>query len=492
MSLSFWICIYILVSICIWLYAARKVKTDNDYILAGRWLPLYIVIATTFATWFWSETVLGTSSTFIEEWISGILSDPFGAGLCLILVWLFFARPLYRMGIQTLGDFYRMKYGRTVEILASIMIIISYIWWVSAQIVALGLVFDIITEWSLLWSITQGEWSFIWWIIVLFYTIFWGMWSVAMTDFFQMIIIVVGMILVAVFVGNEAWWIGSVIHHATINDKFSLFGTEWMTVSALIWVITAVLTMGFGSIPQQDVFQRVLSANSEKNASRGGIIGWVLYIVFAFVPILLGYSAYLIVPELLANGVDTQRVLPVLILEKTPLFIQVMFFWALLSAIMSTASGTLLAPSALFAENIMKPLLPHISWKKLLILTRASVLGTFLIIMAFVAYKYAHDEARIFEMVESAYKITLAWAFVPLVFGIYMKKVHTLHALLSMIVWVGTWISVEFFLWRESIFGLEPHFFAFLIAIPAFLFAWPISRWAGWTVNDWEKIKVTK
>lgn len=492
MTLSFWILIYILISISIGLYAGRKVKTDNDYILAGRGLPLYIVIATTFATWFGSETVLGTSSTFIEEWITGILSDPFGAGLCLILVWLFFARPLYRMGIQTLGDFYRMKYGRTVEILASIMIIISYIWWVSAQIVALGLVFDIITESSALTSITQGQWSFIGGIIVLIYTVFWGMWSVAMTDFFQMIIIMVGMILVAVFIGNEAGGIGGVVSHAIANEKFSLFGAEWFTFTTLIAIITAVLTMGFGSIPQQDVFQRVLSANSEKNAGRGWIIWWSLYIVFAFVPILIGYAAYLIVPELLSGDIDTQRVLPLLILEKTPLFIQVMFFGALLSAIMSTASGTLLAPSALFAENIMKPLLPHISWKKLLFLTRASVFGTFLIIMAFVSYKYMNDEARIFEMVESAYKITLAWAFVPLVFGIYMKKVHTLHALLSMIVWVGTWISVEFFLGWESIFGLEPHFFAFLLAIPAFLIAWPISRWAGWAVNEWDSSKVTK
>lgn len=251
-----------------------------------------------------------------------------------------------------------------------------------------------------------------------------------------------------------------------------------MTLAGIIAILSAVLTMGFGSIPQQDVFQRVLSANSEKNAGRGGVIGGSLYIVFAFVPIMLGYAAYMIAPELMGTE-DTQRVLPTLILEKTPLFMQVMFFGALLSAIMSTASGTLLAPSALFAENIMKPFLPHITRPKLLLLTRLSVFGTFLIIMSFVAYKYAHDEARIFSMVESAYKITLAGAFVPLVFGIYKKKVHTINALLSMLVGVGTWISVEFFLEKEMILGLEPHFFAFLISIPAFFAGDMIAKWAG-------------
>ncbi|MDD2693314.1 MAG: sodium:solute symporter family protein [Candidatus Gracilibacteria bacterium] len=487
-SLIFWIVLYLVISIGIGLYAARRVKTDNDYILAGRGLPLYIVIATTFATWFGSETVLGTSSTFLDEGISGILADPFGAGLCLILVGLFFARPLYRMGIQTLGDFYRQKYGRTVEVLASIMIIISYIGWVSAQIVALGLVFDIISEGTILTALTQTQWSFIGGGIVLIYTIFGGMWSVAMTDFFQMIIIMIGMLLVAWYVGDDAGGMTNVVSTAIADGKFSLFGTEGMTWAGIIAVLSAVLTMGFGSIPQQDVFQRVLSANSEKNSGRGAVIGGSLYIVFAFVPIMLGYAAYMVAPELLGTE-DTQRILPTLILEKTPLLMQVMFFGALLSAIMSTASGTLLAPSALFAENIMKPFLPNITRPKLLLLTRLSVFGTFLIIMSFVAYKYAHNEARIFDMVESAYKITLAGAFVPLVFGIYKKKVHTINALLSMLVGVGTWISVEFFLEREMIFGLEPHFFAFLISIPAFFAGDMIAKWAGGTRNEGENMK---
>jgi SSS family solute:Na+ symporter len=479
MSLSFWIIIYIIISIAIWLYAGRKVKNDNDYILAGRWLPLYIVIATTFATWFGSETVLGTSSTFLEEGISGILADPFGAGLCLILVWLFFARPLYKLGVKTLGDFYRLKYGRTVELLASVMIIISYIWWVSAQIVALGLVFDIVSEGSLLADLTQSQWSMIWWIIVLVYTIFWWMWSVAMTDFFQMIIILIGMVLVAWFFSDKAGGTTTVISQAINDGKFSLFGTDGITFASIVAVISAVLTMGFGSIPQQDVFQRVLSADSEKNASRGAVIGGSFYILFAFIPILLAYSALMIAPDLLTTTGDTQRVLPALILEQAPLFLQVMFFWALLSAIMSTASGTLLAPSALFAENILKPSLPGLSGKKLLLLTRASVFGTFLIIMGFVSYKYYHEEARIFEMVENAYKITLAWAFVPLAAAIMIKKVHTISALLSMIVGIGAWLSFEFYLGFAEVFSMPPHFFAFLLSALAFSVGQMLYRWSG-------------
>lgn len=197
------------------------------------------------------------------------MADPFGAGLCLILVGLFFAKPLYDLGVKTLGDFYRIKYGRTVEFLASVMIIISYIGWVSAQIVALGLIFDILTVGSTFDSITQLEWSFIGGFIVLAYTFFGGMWSVALTDFFQMIIIVVGMLIASFFVTSLPGADGmfNVVQHAYENGKFDLL-PEGISFVAIIGIISAVLTMGFGSIPQQDVFQRVLSANNAKNAKR--------------------------------------------------------------------------------------------------------------------------------------------------------------------------------------------------------------------------------
>ncbi len=477
-TLLFWIVIYLVISISIGLYASRRVKTDTDYILAGRGLPLYIVIATTFATWFGSETVLGTSSTFLDEGLLGILADPFGAWLCLILVGLFFARPLYDAWVKTLGDYYRIKYGRTVELLASLMIMVSYIGWVSAQIVALGLIGDILTESSSLSFITQMEWSLIGGVIVLVYTFFWGMWSVALTDFFQMIIIVVGMVIATFFVTSLPWAesMGHVVSEAYSAGKFDLL-PDGFSLVAIIGIISAVLTMGFGSIPQQDVFQRVLSARSREDSRKWGILGGSFYIIVAFLPIMLGYAAFMVAPDLISGTTDTQRVLPILILESTPVFVQVMFFWALLSAIMSTASGTLLAPSALFMENILRPFLPRISDKKALLMTRASVIGFFLIIVSFVSYKYYHEEARIFEMVENAYKITLAGAFVPLAMALICKKVHTISALLSMIVGIGTWVMFEYSLGFEEIYSMPPHFFGFLMAIVGFMAGQTLYKW---------------
>lgn len=236
--------------------------------------------------------------------------------------------------------------------------------------------------------------------------------------------------------------------------------------------------MGFGSIPQQDVFQRVLSANNAKNASRGGIIGGTLYILVAFLPILLAYAALSVAPEIVANATDTQRVLPALILEHTPLFVQIMFFGALISAIMSTASGTLLAPSALLMENILRPFLGEIDDKKALKYTRLTVLAFFVIIIAFVVYKYMNAEANIFAMVENAYKITLAGAFVPLAMAIIFKKVYTLSAILAMISGISSWIFLEFILRIETLWAMPPHFFGFIVATIFFLIGQLISHYS--------------
>ena len=148
------IVLYLLVSIGIGLFAATRVHNTADYAVAGRSLPLAVVIATTFATWFGSETVLGVSARFVDGGLGAVVEDPFGASMCLVLVGLFFAYKLYQKNLITLGDYYRQRYGRSVEVLCSLIIIFSYLGWVAAQITALGLVFNLLTQGAL--SITAG------------------------------------------------------------------------------------------------------------------------------------------------------------------------------------------------------------------------------------------------------------------------------------------------------------------------------------------------
>lgn len=439
-TLGLFVLLYIILSVGIGLYAASKVSNSTDYVVAGRSLPIYITIATVFATWFGSEAVLGIPATFIDEGLGGIVADPFGAGLCLIFVGVFFAARLYRMKLLTIGDFFALRYGKTVEILVAIAICISYLGWVSAQILALGLVINIVSgemfslELSMLIGISA----------VLIYTIFGGMWSVVLTDFVQMLMILIGLISVAWLVSQRIdGGALAVITHAQENNKFDFWPQA--NLAAILGFIGTFVTLALGSIPQQDVFQRVMSAGNERIAVRGTVIGGSFYIIFCFVPIFITYAAIMLDPALLAqhtaDGGDVQRILPEFILNEVPVAIQVLFFGALLSAIMSTASGTLLAPSAILAENILKDLL-HLDDKHLLLTLRLCVC-VFGIIVTLYAYMSYASGLSIFEMVENAYLVTLCGAFVPLAFGVYWKKANNTGALVSIILGVGSWAILE-------------------------------------------------
>jgi solute:Na+ symporter, SSS family len=427
--------LYLLFSIGVGLYGASKVHTAKDFITAGRNMPMIVVIAMVFATWFGAETVLGVSATFLQEDLRGLVSDPLGAGMCLIVFGLIFARPLYRMGLTTLGDFFRVRYNRSTELLLSLCIVVSYLGWVSAQITALGLVFNVLSH----GSISQEAGMLIGATVVAVYTVYGGMWSVAMTTFVQMIVIIIGLFIVTGYAAEQAGGFSTVIEHAAQANKFDFWPRADM-LDIIAWV-AAFLTMALGSVPQQDVFQRVNSARTETAAVWGTTIGGITYLVFAAVPLFLAYSAVMIDPAMVEKfmKLDPQLILPTLVLDHMPFAMQVIFFGALISVIMSTASGTLLAPSVTFTENVLKSFLPGLTDKQFLWSTRATVL-VFTVIVTTYAMRTGDS---IHKMVENAYQITLAGAFVPLVAGIFWRRASNLGSGLSIFFGLSTWIVLS-------------------------------------------------
>src|SRR5260221_1106492 len=187
-------------TIAIGLWAAKRVQSSKDSVVAGRSLPLYMNTATVFATWFGAETVLSVSAEFARSGLGGIIADPFGSSFCLVIVALFFARAFYRMDLLTIGDFYRKRYGRSMEFGTSVIISISYLGWTAAQLTALGLVFSTLTQGAI--SLQTG--IIISGGVVLAYTIWGGMWSVAITDLFQSVLVIFGLGIIAWVVGDMA------------------------------------------------------------------------------------------------------------------------------------------------------------------------------------------------------------------------------------------------------------------------------------------------
>ena len=430
--------LYLAITIGIGLWAASRVHNAKDYLVAGRSLPLYMNMATVFATWFGAETVLSVSATFAKDGLHGVPADPFGASFALVFVALFFAKAFYRMDLLTIGDFYHKRYGKLVEVLTSLAITASYLGWTSAQLTALGLVFHVLTGGALGLNqcIALGA------LVVIVYTMFGGMWSVALTDLFQTVIIVIGLLVIAWLIGDLAGGPAKVIAQAHADGKFDFWPsgglTEWLPF------VAAWMTMALGSIPQQDVFQRVTSAKDERTAVRGTLLGGAAYFIFAFVPMFIAYAAIVIDPkftDLFASedGREVQRILPDLILNRMPGWAQVVFFGALLSAILSTASGALLAPTALFTENVLRPFMPRVSDRRFLVMLR-----TVLVLFSCAALLFAlNSRTTMYEMVQNAYKVTLVGALVPLAAGIFWKRASVQGALLSIFSGLVVWLGCE-------------------------------------------------
>ena len=430
--------LYLLLTIAIGLWAAKRVHNSKDYVIAGRSLPLYMTTATVFATWFGAETVLSVSATFTRDGLGGVIADPFGFSFCLLFVALFFARAFYRMDLLTIGDFYRKRYNKPVELLTSVAITASYLGWTSAQLTALGLVFSVLSGGAI--DLTTG--ILIGAAIVAVYTVWGGMWSVAVTDLFQSVIILLGLTGVAWLVSDMAGGAGKVIAAASEAGKFEFWpkggSKEWLAFLAMF------LTAAFGSIPQQDVFQRVTSAKDENTAVRASLIGGAVYFCFAFVPIFIAYAALVIDPgyaRLFANedAREIQRILPDLILNKTPMWAQVLFFGALLSAILSTASGAIIAPTALFTENVIKPFYGGMSDRQFVLLLRVVFITFTLAALLFAV----NSKSTMYEMVQNAYKVTLVSCIVPLAAGIFWKRANVVGAMLSVLFGLLSWTIAE-------------------------------------------------
>src|SRR5712664_3400738 len=305
---------------------------------------------------------------------------------------------------------------------------------------ALGLAFSTLSDGaiSLQWGIVLGA------VVVLGYTVWGGMWSVALTDLFQSVMIIVGVTLVAWVVSDMAGGPGKVIAAAAEAGKFEFWpksGTrEWL------WFGSAWLTLALGSIPQQDIFQRVTSAKDEKTAVRGTLLGGLIYFSFAFVPIYIVYAGLLIDPSLgkllsAEDARETQRILPDFILGHTPLWIQVLFFGALLSAILSTASGAIIAPTSLCTENIIRPLYPRMSDRQFLLTLRVVLVAFTLAALIFAL----NSKQTMYDMVQNAYTVTMVAALVPLAAGVFWKRANNLGAVLSSLFGLVSWLIAAYF-----------------------------------------------
>ncbi|HRE75526.1 MAG TPA: sodium:solute symporter family protein [Flavobacteriales bacterium] len=435
--------LYMVFTVAMGFFASRFISSSTDFVQAGRRLPAFFNATALFALWFGSETVFGASSRFMEEGLIGVVEDPFGGVLCLLLFAIFFVRKLYRLNMLTIGDLFERAYGKRVEVVSSVFMLITFFGYIAAQLIALAIILKSVTGLETEYGIVLCA------VIVTGYTFVGGMWAVSITDFVQSIFIVIGMIIIAVYMANAAGGVDVIFNSAPegtftfLPERDPLGWSNWIA----LW-----LTLGLGSLASQDIFQRVNSARSEKAAVRSTYIGALMYLIISMFPLFIALSAKVLYPN--ENFSDTQEVIPRLVLAHAPMVVQVLFFGSLLSAVLSTCSGALLAPASILSENLIKPLSKReYSDQQFLWLVRISI-----VIMAIISTVIALGGSDIFELVSVSSVLGIVSLLVPMVAALYWKKANAAGAMLSMFSGMGTWLILEYMLHPK----LEP----FLIALP--------------------------
>ncbi len=422
---------YMLVQLITGFLLSRRIRTETDYLLAGRRLSLGISVFTLFATWFGAETCVGAAGAIYQEGLSGSVSDPFAYCLCLLLMGLCFAVPLWKRNLTTLADFFRQRYAPEVEWLAALIMIPSSLLWAASQMRAFGQVLSSFSHLDISLAITLSA------AIVVIYTVSGGLWADAITDVVQGLMLIVGLLCLAVAVLMQIR--PEHISVALTAERLTLFQ------GSLLQQLDAWLVPICGSVVAQELVARVLAANSLHTAKRSALIAGVLYFAIGAIPACIGLVGVALFPNL----DDAEKLLPIAAETYLPSFLYVVFIGALFSAILSTVDSTLLAASGLLAHNIILPV--H---KKMSEATKVRINRLGVVLFGVVAYVLALYASSIHELVKTASAIGSAGVFVVLTLGLFSPLGKTYSAVTGLLTGAIAWIVGTYLLQLDFAYTL--------------------------------------
>ena len=416
--------VYMAAMLLIGYWSSRQIKNLTDFLVAGRRLPLYLATATLFATWFGAGSLMGAAGTSYTDGILGVISDPFAAGLSLIIAGIFYVGLLRRLKLLTITDIFGRYYGKKAEVFASLLMVPVYIGWLGAQMVALGYIMRTLTGIDSLVGIVLGA------FIVLIYTIAGGMWAVTLTDFVQVIILIAGLLIILPATLAHVGGLGVLIE-STPADFWRVVPKNngyytWMSYFGQ-WAL-----MGLGCVVGQDLIQRSLASKNEKVAKVSALAAGVCYITIGIIPILLGFAGRIIFPQI----ADPELVVPHLAMKFLSLPLLMLFLGALISAIMSSADSSLLAATSLMTKNIILEIFPHKRNENFLPLARYTTIGIAIISMLVALYV-----KQIYNLMVNSWATLFVGIFVPVTAALYWKKANKEAAWASMLLGTGTWIG---------------------------------------------------
>ncbi len=415
--------LYLLGMLVIGVVAARRVGSADEFVVAGRRLPLWLCSSTLVATWMSAGTVMGAAGAAYEDGFLGVIAVPFAAALVLVLVGLFFARMLRRLRLLTVVGFFKSRYGDTAGMLAAVAICTTNVGWAGAQLLAFGYILHALVGISTTMGVLIAT------VIVLIYTAAGGMWAVALTDFAQVLILTAGLVLLLPIVISDLGGVG-VVMAALPEGSFRLIPRQHDLGSWLHYV-RAWAIVGLGSLPSQNILQRTLSSRDESVAQNAAYLAAIGYLTIGMIPVFLGMAGAIALPGLL----DPELVVPELAMRYLHPVAMAIFVGALLAAIMSSADSALLSPASIVASDVVPFFFPGVSDRTRLMTARLAVP-----VFGFTALAIALYVRTIYSLMLDAVSITLVCMAAPLIAGIWWSKANRCGTLTGMIAGVMTWL----------------------------------------------------
>lgn len=449
----FGVAITVLVVLLVGIYVARKVDGDSaNYLVAGRRLGVPLVAVSLTAAAVDSNATVGNTDLTSQFGFWSGASLALGLAICLFLSGLFLAKPMNRMKLFTLADFFRLRYGRATEVIASALMILAFTILLAGNLVACGFLLERFANIPYAWGIVLSV------ALVLAYTIAGGLFSDAYTAAIQMTITVIASISLLVWV--------MLSYGIVIPEGMGPFDFAQLTDPAMGAPINwaTLVALGIGDLVAIDLMQRIFGARTPEIARRACFAGAAGTAVIGTIFALVALTATAVLGISVADG----PVLFTLLDDYAPPLIAVLVLSGVVAASFSTASGAILATSAIAVRNLVTVRRsttsgsdPLLRWTRVAMIPIV-LLGSFLAIQV----------SQTGILLTLAFDLMLACLAAPFLFGIFWRRAGAAAALIGIA--VGFVVRMTYLALTPTIYGVPND----ILYIPNTLIGADFDGWA--------------
>ncbi|HBZ08392.1 MAG TPA: sodium:solute symporter [Bacillus bacterium] len=402
---------YLLLLVTIGVISIRRIKSQKEFLIAGSRLGYGLYVPAMAAVVLGGASTLGGSSLGYLYGISGMWLVVM-IGLGILGMGVLFSKKLSAANVYSVSELLGKRFGKESRSLSAVVMAVYDLMVAVTGIIAIGVVLSTLFGWSTTFAMVAGG------VIVLLYTILGGMWAVTLTDVIQFWIMTVGLIFILLPT--------SIVEIGGVNSLIDKVDPSFLSLSNIggSQIFSYFLLYFFGMMIGQDIWQRAFTAKSEKILKRGTILAGLYCIIYAIAGAIIGMAASVLLPNL--N--DPQQAIPELAVHFLPIGLVGLVIAAILSAVMSTASGTIMASATILVNDLILPY----SRKELSDKSKLKLTRVVLLIVGILAILISVWLKNIVVALDVAYALLSGSIFLPVLAAFFWKRVTSKIVLFSM------------------------------------------------------------